>query len=191
MYKNRTAYSLFALLMFVVVIAAANHHGRNSRRFAQQTVNVTIETPEKAYAIWNENKVKGRILLLFDNFPDMVGLDKYDGSPQLTQRNVFEFAVFNNMIRKIYIMVPDQDWEKYQKIVAGMLINKDGNLDGGIFIDTQSGVPIIAAPLSSLPHLTEEPLVYINDQKFDNDRTMDLLARKKIISDVIIRYHAR
>jgi hypothetical protein len=191
MYKNRTAYSLAAILLFIIVITGVSHHGRNSRRFAQNMASVTIETPEKAYDVWKEKKVKGRILLLFDNFPHMVGLNKYDGIPRLSQWNLFEISIFENIIRKIFLIVPDQDWEKFQQNYSIVPISKVGNLDREISIDTQSGVPIIATTLSSLPHLAEEPLVYINDQKFDNEKIMDFLSRKKIVSDVIIRYHAR
>jgi len=191
MYKNRTAYALAAILLFIVVITVVSHHGKNNRQFAQNRVNVTVETPAKAYDVWNENKVKGRILLLFDSVPYMRGLNKYDGIPQLSQGNLIEIGIFKNIIRKIYLIVPDQDWENFQQNNSIMPISQVGNLDRGIIIDNKSGVPIIATTLSSLPHLTEEPLVYINDQKFDDEKTMKLLSREKIVSDVIIRYRAR
>jgi hypothetical protein len=191
MYKNRTAYALAAILLFIIVLTVVGHHGRQTRQFAQSSASVTVASPEQAYNVWEEKKLKGRVLLLFDGFPNISGLSKYEGDPRLFNWNFIEFSIFKNILRKIYLIVPDQDWEEFRQSNIILPIRQVGNLDRGIMINNQSGILLIATTPSSLPDLTEEPLVYINDQKFDAEKTMDLLSRKKIVSDVIICYHAQ
>lgn len=188
--KGKTAYSLTAILLFIIVTAVVAFHGNSRRLFASGKTNFTVESPEKAYEVWKEGKVKGRILLLFDDYPHMRGFYAYGGIPQLDRSNLVEFSVFRNVIRKIYFIVPDQDWEEFRKQEEMHPIRMVPGMDRAYYLYTMSGTPVIATTPTSLPALAEKPLVYINDKKFDYEKTIDLLLQKKIAGDIIIRYHA-
>lgn len=185
----RTAYSLTAVLLFILVIIVVAYHGNNTRLFAADKPIFTIETPEKAYEIWKAKQVRGRVLLLFDNYPHMRGFGDYDGIPGLNQSNLIEFCVFQNILRKIYLIVPDQDWEEFRRHPFIHPLREVAGVERGLYLDNLSGVLMIATTPSSLPHITEETLVYINDRMFNYETTLDLLSRKWIVSDIIIRYH--
>jgi hypothetical protein len=188
MFKNKTAYSLASVISFIIVIIVVGFHGNNSRTFASGTATFTVDAPEKAFGIWEGKKVRGRILLLFDSYPYMLGLDSYQGIPQLTQWNLIEFSVFQNIIRKIYLIVPDNDWEKFHKNKVIMPIRQVGNSERELLLFSSSGILFIATTPSSLPHISEETLVLINRQIFDYEQTLELLSRKKIAGDIIISY---
>jgi hypothetical protein len=191
MIKDNTAYSLTAVLLFIIIIVIVTFHGNRNRLFASGTMKVTIENPEAAYDIWKEKQVKGRILLLFDNYPHMRGFYTYGGIPSLDRSNLVEFGVFQNIIRKIYLIIPDQEWEEFRQQETVHPLRKAAAGERGLYLYSMSGIPIIATTPASLPHIAEEPLVYVNDQKFDYEKTMDLLSRKKIASDIIIRCRVR
>jgi hypothetical protein len=191
MYKNNTLYSLVTIAFFTIMIFGVNYHGYNNRVFASGKTTQTIESPEKAYAIWKENKVKGRILLYFDNFPHAKGLGnylKFNEVPQLTSSNLIEFSIFNNIVRKIYFIVPDHNWEKFRLQKEMRPLRNMPGVERGLYIFLRSGVPLIAITPSSLPHLSEEALVYVNTQVFDYDQAMKLLSQKNITADIIISY---
>ena len=186
MVKDKTAYSLTAIILFIIIIVMVIYHGSRNRLVASGTMKFTIENPEEAYDIWKDKNVKGRILLLFDNYPHMRGYYTYDGIPRLDRSNFVEFGVFQNIIRKIFV-IPDREWEEFQQQEAIHPLRKAAWGERGLYLFSMSGIPIIATTPASLPHIAEEPLVYVNDQKFDYETTMDLLSRKKIVSDIIIR----
>lgn len=188
MYKNNTAYSLAAIIVFAMVITAVNYHGSSNRIFASGKETLLVDSPKKAYAIWQERRVKGRILLLFDNYPHMMGRFNYAGEPQLGESNLIEFSIFKNVIRKIYFIIPETLWEDFVQQKTTKAITSIATLEKGIFLYNLNGLPIIATTPSSLPHIDEEALVYINNSVFDASKTRELLAQKKITSDIIIMY---
>ena len=188
MYKCRTAYTLAAAITFVVVIFVVSEHGYRNRIFAPGNTLHVVDAPEKAYQIWNENKVKGRILVLFDNYPHAQGLRNYVGEPQLTPVNLVEFSIFKNIVRKIYYIVPEENWEDFQQQQAIGPIREVDSIDNGLYLFSFSGVPIIAVTPASLPNMSEETLVYVNSRIFDYEQTLELLGKKKINSDIIVSH---
>jgi len=187
----RTAYSLTAILLFIMAIIVVTYHGSNSRLFASDKAEFTVENPELAYEIWKEKQVQGRVLLLFDSYPHMGGFGAYDGIPRLNRSNLIEFCVFQNIIRKIYVIVPDQDWEEFRRHPFLHPLREVAGVERGLYLDNLSGVLMIATTPSSLPHMAEETLVYINDRMFNYETTLDLLSRKWIVSDILIRYRVK
>lgn len=177
-----------ATLLFTIVIIVVSNHGHNSRIFAPGRTAYAVETPEEAYSIWKENNVKGRILLLFDNYPHLRGFRSYDGIPQLTQANLVEFSVFQNIIRKIYYIVPDDEWEDFRQLEIMHPLRAVPGLERGLFLYNLSGIPIIATTPTALPQLSETTLVYINNSVFNNAQAHELLSVKNITSDIIISY---
>lgn len=184
---NKTTCSLVAILSFLLIIGIVTMHGSGSRLFASRTMKFTIPDPEAAYDIWRDTNVRGRVLLLFDSYPHMRGYYTYEGVPRLDRSNLIEFSVFQNIIRKIYFIVPEQEWDDFRQQETMHPLRATGRGERALYLFSMSGVLIIATTPASLPHISEEPLVYINDQKYDYDSIMDLLSRKKIVSDIVIR----
>jgi hypothetical protein len=148
----------------------------------------TITSPEEAYSIWKDKNVKGRTLLLFDHYPHAQGLSDYKGAPQLTNANLIEFSIFKNIIRKIYFIVPDEMWEDFRQQELMRPIRPTPGLERGLYLWTYSGIDLIAVTPTSLPQLTEEPLVYINDRIYGEAQTREFLSMKNIESDIMILY---
>ena len=190
MHNNKTAFLIGAILLLIFVVTAVDHHGNGGRIFAQGEAHIIIASPEQAYAVWQNNKVKGRILLLFDRYPHIKGFFSYEGvyegAPQLSPTSLLEFSIFNNIIRKLYLIVPDAAWEEFRQQEAIHPIRKVPGLENGLYLGGLSGIPIIAVTPSSLPMIKEKTLVYINSRLFDEARVRELLSEKKISSDVII-----
>lgn len=188
MYKNKTAYSLAACVVLIIVITAVSYHGYHNRIFTPERMSFVVDNPEKAHAIWQEKNVRGRTLLLFDKYPHLKGRIGYEGSPQLTDANLIEFSVFANIIRKIYLIVPDAQWAEFEQRAAINPIRDFADGERGLYLYSLSGIPIIAVTPSALPQLSETALVYISNRVFNDKQAEDLLLQKKISSDILILY---
>ncbi|WP_026842666.1 hypothetical protein [Citrifermentans bremense] len=188
MYRNKTACSLAATALLAAVISVANCHGTGSRIYAPGKETVTVDTPEKAYAIWQQKRVKGRTLVLFDSYPHMRGRFNYRGEPQLERSNLVEFSIFSNVIRKIYFIVPDTAWEEFLQKDTTKVIKAIPQLKKGVSLYNLNGMPMIATTPSSLPHLSEQALVYINGSVFDPVEAQHLLTERGITGDITVIY---
>lgn len=186
MYKHWIIGSLAVCILFICTLLVVSNHGGENRIFASGKTTYRIDTPEKAYLLWKETKVKGRTLILFDRYPHNMGLISYNGPPQLTKSNFVELSIFQNIIRRIYFIVPEADWIEFRNQSYVRPIREATDVTKGLYLYNQSGIPIIAVTPSSLPHISEEALVYINTRMFNRDEVMELLTRKNISSDIII-----
>ena len=186
MYANRTLWTAAVLLLFIATVTSVTIHGRNNRSFAPGRITTTVNSPEKAYAIWQENKVKGRILILFDAYPHAGGLVSYDAPPRLSLSNLVEFGIFKNVIRKIYLIVPDPQWEGFLNQKGIIPLRQLPGAEKGLYLYNLNGVPFTAVTPSSLPHLGEEVLVYVNGRLFTVEEAERLLREKRITSDLFI-----
>jgi hypothetical protein len=190
MYKYKIANSIALCILFICIVFVVSRHGENNRKFASSKTVHTINAPEKAYYIWRENNVKGRTLILFDSYPHNMGLISYTGPPQLTKTNFVEFSIFQNIIRRIYFIVPETEWNDFRRQQYIRPIREASDLVKGLYLYNQSGIPIIAVTPSSLPHIPEQTLVYINSKRFKSDEAMGLLEQNKISSDIIVFYES-
>lgn len=186
MYKNRTTCSLTIIAVFIAVLFCVSIRGKSTRLYSPSTIRQSVDSPEKAYHLWNDNNVKGRILILFDNYPHAIGLLSYKSSPTLTATNFIEYSVFDNIIRKIYFIVPDKDWNDFTQQRHLRPLKEYSDIPRGLALYTKSGIPIIATTPTSLPHISEAVLVYVNTKVFDDEQTSELLSQKKISPDIYI-----
>lgn len=186
MYANRTVYTVAPVITLVMVILTLYLHGNAERTFASGQSSFVVDAPEDVYGIWKANGVRGRILVLFDRYPHIRGRAGYEGVPKLSASNVIEFCVFENIIRKIYFIVPDTDWGTFLREEKMRPLRSVYGLERGLFLSSRTGIPIIATTPSSLPYIGEEALVYINAQVFVDQQARDLLKQKQIVSDIII-----
>ncbi|MBU5615184.1 hypothetical protein [Geomonas azotofigens] len=188
MYRHKTAWSLAATALLIAVIAVGNDHGTRHRRFSPGRETVTVDSPEKAYDVWRRKGVKGRTLVLFDRYPHMHGRFNYQGEPRLERSNLVEYSIFQNVIRKLYFIVPDENWKDFLQQPTTKVIKPIAGLERGVSLYDLNGLPMIGITPSSLPHLPEQVLVYINSDVFDAKQAQDLLTRKGISSDITVIY---
>jgi hypothetical protein len=186
MYTRTTAYTLLSFIVCVATVLVLGQHGKAGRTFAAGRSSIVVARPAEAYAVWMGKGVRGRILVLFDRYPHIIGRAGYGGIPQLADANLIEYCVFENIIRKIYFIVPDQNWGDFLKNEWTHPLRSIHGIERGLFLGSRTGVPIIATTPSLLPHIGEQPLVYINTQVYDDRQARDLLEQKQIISDIII-----
>lgn len=186
MYTHRIAYTLASVIAMAVVLIGVSVHGARSRIIVRERGEFVVDSPENAYGVWKEKGVRGRTLVLFDRYPHIRGRAGYDGPPQLSSSNFVEFSIFENIIRRIYFIVPDADWRDFLRQERMRPLRAVPGLERGLFLYNLVGVPIIATTPSSLPRIEEPVLVYINQRFFDDRQARDLLGQKQIVSDIII-----
>jgi len=165
-----------------------SYQGYRNRAYAVDRTMATIDEPSAAYEIWMERNVRGRLLLLFDFRPRMFGLKSYQGAPQLGDDNVIEYAVLKNIVRKIYLVIPDEGWETFRRRIGLKILRNTGDRDDNLVLYTINGISVIATTPTSLPRLREEPLVYINSSRFSPEGVLDTLKQRGISSDVVLVY---
>lgn len=188
MYANRTAYTVAVSIVFILVVLLAMQIGAHSRSMLTASKTVAIQTPEEAFAVWTQSGVRGRTLILFDNYPHMNGLRSYNGLPKLNHWNVIEYSIFKNIIRRINLIVPEENWSEFLKRGEIRPISSKFNDVRNIYLTTTSGVPMITSIPASIQKVSEKVLVYINTDFYDYEKTINLLREKGIQSDLIILY---
>lgn len=186
MYKHPIFWALATLLLFAAVMTITRNHGNNNRFYGSGQTNYVVDSTQKAYSIWDGKNVKGRTLILFDGYPHNMGYYSYNGNPRLLETNLIEYSIFQNIIRRIYLIVPEEEWIEFRHKAFIRPIREASNLIKGLYLYNQSGIPIVAVTPSSLPHIREPVLVYINSSRFRRDEAMKLLSQNNISSDITI-----
>jgi len=188
-YRHQAACSIAAMLLLPAVIIALHLYGKASRVYGAGAETFSVDGPEQAYAVLEGKKVKGRILVLFGNYPHFKTSNDYAQVRQLTASNFIEFSAFNNIIRKIYYIIPEDAWEAtMQKGAIGAIRQAPGR-ERGMYLYNLVGIPIIATTPTSLPHLSEPAVVLINSRRFDEASVRSILSEKEIVSDLILSYN--
>jgi hypothetical protein len=185
-YRNKIAISLTVVVLFLAATITLSLYGKTQRVYAPGVTAITVESTEEAFSVWEERKVKGRTLLLFGNYPHITRSSDYKGVRQLGPSNLIEFAAFSNIVRRIYYLIPDADWEGLIRQGGFGAFRKVPGMERGLYLYNLVGIPIIATTPTSLPHLSEISLVYINSQRFNEADVRDILSSKGIASDIII-----
>lgn len=189
-FNNRTISALITLMIFFAVIGVLSLYGHIRRITLQDKITLSVDSPDKAYLIWEEKKVRGRTLLLFSTYPHVIRSSDYEVARHLTPSNYIEFSAFNNIIRRVYFIVPDDKWEELRQQGSTGAIRAVSGMERGLYLYNLIGIPIIATTPSSLPYLSETTLVYINGRLFDEAYVRDVLLKKGITSDITIVFRA-
>lgn len=163
--------------------------GAAHRVFAPGTTLRIVDASSKAFDVWSEKGVKGRTLVLFDNYPHSFGYKSYlkdNNTPALTANNFVEYAIFSNVVRKVYLVVPEENWEEFRTRKEIGAIGEVPGLQRGLYLFLKSGITFIAVTPSALPAQEEPVLVYNNERLFDLERTLELLKRRGLTSDLVV-----
>lgn len=188
--KSRRVITGVIVLLFVLTLVALDSYGKKRRVYVSEGMpaSVAIENPQDAYALWKSKGVKGRVLVLFGNYPHFIRSADYTGVREITSNNFVEYSAFINIVRKIYFVVPDEGWEEKERLNEVGVFRTVSGMERGLYLYNLVGIPIIATTPTSLPPLSDPPLVYINKKMFDEAMILKVIASKGIKPDIIITY---
>lgn len=176
------------LLFCGALLVSIQFKAASGRVFASPSLGtVFVDAPDKAPLLWEREHLRGRILLLFDRYPHFNGYAFYQNrKPPLTRHNFVEYAVFQNMVRMIFYIVPDSEWPRMLEQQELKIIRSTVGPLPGVYLPNLNGTPVIATSFKALPRLPEQPLVYINETLFNGAETRTILQEKGISSDCVI-----
>jgi hypothetical protein len=181
--RTRVALSMAIVSLSAVVFVAADRHGRSSRVESGRAVTLEVARPEQAYAAWKESGVRGRTLLLFASFPHLwarVGPGSRGSESFITR------AALDNVFRRIVVLVPDDAWDEFYGGDAPGFFGRAPPPERSVHLHNVLGFPVLATTPSSLPGMSERPLVYVDRGRFDPAWVQELLLRKGIASDLLV-----
>ncbi len=188
MYAHRAAWSVASVVAFAATLLAVEARGARGWVVAASQTTRVVASPAEAALVWEETKVKGRTLLLFDAYPHDLAVDT-SSDEQPPPSDLVRYGIFRGIVRRLYLVVPDADWLKIERNEAVYRpLRRVRGAPEAEYLFTFSGVPMIAVTPSSLPTLREQVLVYANEAVFDRSRVGELLARKGLSSDLLIAY---
>lgn len=185
---SRAAISIAVVLVCALSAFALDFYGKSNRLYASSTAESLIDSTESAYRLWERENVRGRTLLLFGSYPHITRSSDYEGIRELGPSNFIEFAAFNNYVRRIYYIVPDESWESITQQGATGALRRAYGMERGMYLYNLIGIPIIATTPTSLPRLSETALVYVNASQFDYVYVKEILLAKSITADIIVTY---
>lgn len=185
-YKHLKVWIFLIIGLFLLVLVGALRLGSSGRIMSTAVVTAAVESPAQAAALWEKSGVRGRTLLLFDVYPHMRGLAFYEGAPALTDANFIEYSIFRNILRRIHIVVADDQWQEFVARKDIGVFRAVGTEREGLYLFTMSGVPLIAVPASALPFIQEKVLVFVNSRRFPDDQIRSLLKSRKIQYDIYL-----
>jgi hypothetical protein len=192
-YRNAAAWTLAIVVAFALLAAGAAWRGQRGRVFAKEDVVRTVDSPEQAFLLWKAAGLRGRTLLLFGSYPHFhTTYEAYARGALLGDSNWIEHGIFENVLRRIYWIVPDADWTALRKRQAMYSpIQPVPFIPGPTSLYTGSGVPLQAVTPSTLPPLGEPVLVFVDGDRFDPGEVAGLLARRSIRSDLLVVHRRR
>jgi hypothetical protein len=187
-YRHRAAVAAGTSIAFILLVGALALTGAHGRVALRTRRTLAVASPAAAYDTWRQAGVRGRILFLFDRYPHFAtGWFDYHAGAPLSDANFVEFAVFENVVRKVLFVVPEAEWDAFEG--QPELYRPYREVPGAsraVYLHNASGVPLIAAAPSSLPRPSEEVLVYVNAAVFDPREAEALLTAKGIASDLLV-----
>jgi hypothetical protein len=210
--RGRSAYILSAVMaiLFVTVIVALNHYGREKRILGKSYTfgdrpmkSVIVDRPEDAYRLWKKNGYRGRIVVALGTRLNFVQPDEapvYQQSPfpvivddlirmsegALQSNNYLLIAVRAGVARMVVSVVPEAVLQ--EKIAYA------SSTEGASATAERIDVPYFGTPrmITALPFLRapDEPvLLYINASFFryyDPDDVLTRLRRTGISTDLVV-----
>lgn len=184
--RARIVLSVLILVSTVAVLWGLDRHGKAARAFAPELgLVLEVERPEQALEVWSQRGVRGRTLLLFGPFPHP--WRSTDGGPH--QRGPDSFvtvAALENVIRRIYVLVPDDDWDRLFGVPLPGFYREAPGLSRGLYMHYPLGLPVIATTPSALPRREEPALVYVDRRRFDADAVRRHLERMGQRFDLLV-----
>ncbi len=166
--KNRNGWIAAGGLAFLCIVllflAARSDSGKHMGQGMQPQ---SVSKMSDALAVWESDRIKGRILVLFDRAlnADPTGSREFHLSNlRVTDENYIYLAFRKNLVRKVYHVVPNAAWDEVNHALAG---NPYVQQRPGGFRIVIEGMPVMIQRLHDLPSITEPVLVAINRNAVD------------------------
>jgi hypothetical protein len=191
--RRALAWSLAIVLAAAALAAAATWQAQRGRAFAASATTHEVDSPEQAFRLWKAAGVRGRTLLLFAPYPHFhTTYEAYARGAGLGDSNWIEYGIFENVLRRIYWIVPDAEWTAFRKQQATYSpIQAVPFFPGPASLYTASGVPLVAVTPSTLPGLEEPVLVFVSADRFDPREVAAFLSRQSIRADLVVVHRRR
>ncbi len=179
--KRREVLEFSAIIIgFMVVAALLTYAGYSHRRFLPEPRVQRISAPHDAAALWTEQHVQGRVLILFDR-----QLNAEKGSSRQEDSYVFQ-AIQTRIIRKIYHVIPDAFWKD---VCLSLGQNRFAARSGaGFRMAAHEGVPVMIIRVKDIPCIREKALISINSDCW-SDPELGLIVQQlregRLRSDLI------
>ncbi|HEX9244087.1 MAG TPA: hypothetical protein VF875_16710 [Anaeromyxobacter sp.] len=169
----------------LAVVAGAECHGRSARVVLPERSIRRAADPAAVLADWRRAGVHGRTLAHFARRPAMD-----DGPGPDSAANFVYRAVHENLVRRIYHVIPDADWAEVER---NLLAVPEAPASGRVFRLQDAGTPIIVSRLVDLPPGTEPVLADVEVDRFSDAELTAIAARLAGApgSDLVEWYGAR
>lgn len=183
--RARIVLSVVILASTAAVLWGLDLYGRSSRVFTGPPAIVELERPAQAYDLWRERGARGRTLLLFGPFPHPWRSSDEGPHPRGPDSFV-TLAALENVVRRIYVLVPDDEWEARFSVPLPGFFRPVPGVGRGTYMHYPLGLPVVATTPSSLPRLDEPSLVYVDRRRFDPETVVRFLARARHPYDLLV-----
>lgn len=178
--NRKIAETILIVISFLGVLLLCSFAGSAGRSYLKTPQLHTIDSPLQNYNVWRESGVRGRVLLLFDR-----RLGSEEDESVLNDNNYLYRAILGNIIRKVYHIIPDNQWDSVRKNLSNM---PDVTFSNGVFRNTINGTPLIITTMKDIPEIKEEVLMSIDMEYWNEDgiKMMIELVNKGVIKSDLI-----
>jgi hypothetical protein len=190
-WRHRGAWTAASAAALALVLALCAARGRSGRAFAAAPAAVEVAAPALALDAWRRAGVRGRVLVLFGRYPhaNTYYADWLAGAP-LNDGNFLEVAVFENVVRRIYFVVPEREWEGFSAQRRMYWPYRELPGGRGAYLHNVSGIPLVACTPSSLPRSGEPVLAYVERGVFGAAEAAGILASAGLAADLVVLHGA-
>lgn len=197
MKKLENIYSAVIILLFFVTVLGLTVYGKDQRTYTRPVITIgqkkpnlfVLSEPREAYSKWKSLKLKGRVVIhLGSHLPVKQDLRelmiptndtrvlsrRIDGSTlKLRDNNYLAAAMFDDIIRKIYAIVPDDKWDqtKSNLLKQGFYPFNGNYFDGAL----PTGTHVEIGPLALLSKVDEPVLVNLEANYFSSKNSAENL----------------
>jgi hypothetical protein len=187
-YRHRLPASLAILLTFGITLAGLAWQGRQGRVVAPGSEVLTVDSPEKARTLLKVAGLRGRTLLVFGDVPLFFTLyESYYRGAAPTPASWIEFSVFDNVVRRAFVVIPAADWQAFRDRSPSLRpLGEVPATPAPTRLFTASGIALVVVTPGCLPSLDEPALVYVDARRQDPAQVEALLTAHSIRSDVTV-----
>lgn len=211
MKRQEIIYTATILVLFFATIFGLSAYGKASRTYNKPIVTIgsgkpntfILSQPKEAYTVWRNLKLKGRVLVHFgSHLPVRQDLRelmvptndtkilsrRIDGSSlTLRNNNYLAAAMFDSIIKRIYAIVPDYQWERVKSsLIKGKFYRYNGTSFEGTL---SSGHHIEIGRLNLLSKIDEPVLLNFETDffptKYSAEKIASELKKLKLKTDCI------
>jgi len=142
------------LLSALGVLLLCVFYGPHQRRYAAPPVVRDVARYVDIYHLWEQERVKGRILYLFDR-----RAFRSDRGTEATDDNYLDLAVKKGIVRHVFHIVPVSAWAEVQKNLRG---DARFSLTDGVFVLPMEEGRLYVTTIDRIKAQPEKVLVVVN-----------------------------